>query len=157
MTLQIHFSHPSLVIPIKLTPGQHIGRGLRIANHLDESLWWPNQKHSAAIRSYLSHSFLQVYSAAAPFHQPRQCVQLCEAKTIFLSQTGKSWIFFIQFYCARSHTGHRWRYSYIYTQSCLTPEPMGVGHTFIFSLSYLAWFLIKCHNNKFHIWYGFEL
>jgi hypothetical protein len=57
MTLQNCFSHPSLIIPIKLTPGQQIGQGQLIANHLDESLWWANQKHSAVIRSYLSHSF----------------------------------------------------------------------------------------------------
>jgi hypothetical protein len=72
MTLQNCFSHPSLIIPIKLTPGQQIGQGLLIANHLDESLWWANQKHSAAIRSYLSHSFLSAgaHTAASPFHQP---------------------------------------------------------------------------------------
>jgi hypothetical protein len=34
--------------------------GLLIANHLDESLWWVNQKHSVASRFYLSHSFPQV-------------------------------------------------------------------------------------------------
>jgi hypothetical protein len=39
-----YFSHPSLVIyffatqPIKLKLGQHIGGGLLIANHLDQSL-----------------------------------------------------------------------------------------------------------------------
>jgi hypothetical protein len=65
MTLQIYVSHPSLVIPIKLTPGQQIGRGLGLANHLDESLWWANQKHSATIRSYLPHSFLHC-SALSP-------------------------------------------------------------------------------------------
>ncbi len=30
--------------------------------------------------------------------------QLCEAKTIFLSQTSILWIFFINFYCARTST-----------------------------------------------------
>jgi hypothetical protein len=30
-------------------------------------LWWANQKHWAAVRSYLSHSFLQLNSAAEPF------------------------------------------------------------------------------------------
>jgi hypothetical protein len=35
------------------------------------------------------------------------------AKTIFLSQNGICWIFFIQFYCLGSHTEHhRWRCSY---------------------------------------------
>jgi hypothetical protein len=47
--------------------GQQIGRGLLIANHLDQSLWWGNQKHWSAVRSYLLHSFLEVHSAAAPF------------------------------------------------------------------------------------------
>jgi hypothetical protein len=40
---------------------------LLITNHLDQSLWWANQKHWAAVRSYLLNSFLQVHSAAAPF------------------------------------------------------------------------------------------
>ncbi len=57
--------------PIKLKLGQQIGGGAGgdcylIANHQDESLWWANQKHWAEIRSYLSHSFLQVHSSAAP-------------------------------------------------------------------------------------------
>jgi len=47
---------------------EQIGGGLLIANHLDQSLWWANQKHWVAIRSYLLHSFLQVHrAAAAPF------------------------------------------------------------------------------------------
>jgi len=41
--------------------------GLLIANHLDQSLWWTNQKHWATVRSYLLHSFLQVHSTAGPF------------------------------------------------------------------------------------------
>jgi hypothetical protein len=68
-----YFSHPSLVIysfatpPIKRKLVEQIGGGLLIANHLDQSLWWANQKHWVAIRSYLLHSFLQVHRAAAPF------------------------------------------------------------------------------------------
>jgi hypothetical protein len=44
VTLQKYFSHPSLVKhsfttpPVKLKPGQQIGEGLLIANHLDQSL-----------------------------------------------------------------------------------------------------------------------
>jgi hypothetical protein len=60
--------------PIKLKLGQQIGRGLLITrvllvitNHLDQSLWWANQKHWAAVRSYLLNSLLQVHSAAEPF------------------------------------------------------------------------------------------
>jgi len=33
-----------------------------IANHKVESLWWTNQKHWAAVRSYLLHSFVQLHS-----------------------------------------------------------------------------------------------
>jgi hypothetical protein len=38
-------------------------------------------------------------------------VQLCQAKTIFLSQTGIFWHFFIQLSCA--HNEHLWRCSYL--------------------------------------------
>jgi hypothetical protein len=94
--LQKCFSHPSLVIyvfatpPIKLKLGYQICEGLLIANHLDESLWWANQKH---------WSISQIFSVGThwccAFHQPLQ--------TIFLSQTHKFWLFFTQFYCAGSH------------------------------------------------------
>jgi hypothetical protein len=63
--LQKIISHPSLVIyffatpPIKLKLGHQIGGGLLMANHLNRLLQWANQKHSAAVRSYLLHSFLQ--------------------------------------------------------------------------------------------------
>ncbi len=51
----------------KTETGTQIGGRLLIANHLDESLWWANQRNWAAVRSYLLHSFLQVHSAAVPF------------------------------------------------------------------------------------------
>jgi hypothetical protein len=35
--------------PIKLKSGQQMGGGLLIANHLDQSLCWANQKHSSHI------------------------------------------------------------------------------------------------------------
>jgi hypothetical protein len=79
VTLRIFYSHPSLVMYSFATPpietllqpqllklGQQIGGGLLIANHLDQSWWWVNQKHWA-VRWYLLHFFLQVHSAAAPF------------------------------------------------------------------------------------------
>jgi hypothetical protein len=75
-----YFSHPSLVIysfatpPIKRKLVEQIGGGLLIANHLDQSLWWANQKHWVAIRSYLLHSFPQVHSVIAPF---TSCNNLC--------------------------------------------------------------------------------
>ncbi len=59
---------------------------------------------STSLIIFITPFFLQVY-------QPRQCMQLCRAKTIFLSQTGTIWIFFIQCYCARSYTEHHWRCS----------------------------------------------
>ncbi len=64
VTLKKYFSRPNLVIyflatpHIKLKLGQQTGGGVLIANHLDQSLWWVNQKHSVVVRSYLLHSFL---------------------------------------------------------------------------------------------------
>jgi hypothetical protein len=69
-----YFSHPSLVIycfaipPMKLKLGRQKGWGLLIGNHLDKSSWWTNQKHWAAVKSYLLCSFVQVQSVVAvPF------------------------------------------------------------------------------------------
>jgi hypothetical protein len=51
VTLQISFSHPSLIIyffatlAIKLKLGQQIRGGLLTANHLDQLLRWATQKH----------------------------------------------------------------------------------------------------------------
>ncbi len=53
--------------PIRLKRGEQIGGVLLITNHLDQSLWWANKKHSQAVRSYLIHSFLWVHIGAAPF------------------------------------------------------------------------------------------
>ncbi len=70
VTLSKHFSHPSLAVysfatpPIKLKLGQQIGGRLLIANHMDQPLWWVNQKYWAAVRSYLLHSFLFCRCAA---------------------------------------------------------------------------------------------
>jgi hypothetical protein len=90
VTLWKYISHPSLVMyycfatpPIKLKRGQQIGGGL-IANHLEQSLWSTNQKHWAAVRSYLLHSFLQGHSADVPFTSRSN---MRSVKTIFLSQT----------------------------------------------------------------------
>ncbi len=58
---KIIFHIPSLVIyfsatpPIKLKLGQQI---ILIATHLDQSLWWANQKYPSVVRLYLLHSFL---------------------------------------------------------------------------------------------------
>jgi hypothetical protein len=53
--------------PIKEKLEEQIGGRLLIANHVDQSLWWANQKQWAAVRFYLLHSFLQVHRVAAPF------------------------------------------------------------------------------------------
>jgi len=72
MWLRKYFSHPSLVMysfatpPLKLKRGQQIAGGLLITHHLDQSLWWANQKHWVAVTSYLLYSFLQVQNAAEP-------------------------------------------------------------------------------------------
>jgi hypothetical protein len=60
--------------------------------------------------------FVTLFSAGAQgswtFHQLAQSVQLCWAKTIFLShQTGMFSLFFIQFSSAGSNIEHRWRCS----------------------------------------------
>ncbi len=67
-----------------------IGTSNRWGNHLHQSLWWANQKHWAAVMSYLLHSFLEVHT----IYQPSQTVQLYWAKTMFLSQT--SMFFFLK-------------------------------------------------------------
>jgi len=62
--LQNYFSHPSSVIysfflqPCNPTHRTETGtanggRGLLTANHLDQSLWWTNQKYWAAVKSYI--------------------------------------------------------------------------------------------------------
>jgi hypothetical protein len=72
VTRRKYFSQPRSVmysfatLPIKLKLVHQIGGGLLIANHMDESLWWANQKQGPALKSYLLHSFLQVHSATAP-------------------------------------------------------------------------------------------
>jgi hypothetical protein len=84
--------------PIKLKLRQQRGGELLIANHLDQSLWRTNQKHWAAVRSYLLHSFLQEHSAAVPFTSHITLPNYAEPKPFFLSQTSIWWTFFIQFY-----------------------------------------------------------
>jgi hypothetical protein len=73
--------------------GQQIHGGLLIANHLDQSVWWANGRHRAAVRSYYYSLFCRCIALLRLL--PAFCVQLCRAKTIFLSQTGMFWLFFI--------------------------------------------------------------
>ncbi len=86
---------------IKRKLRQQKNEGLLIANHLDQSLWWANQKrwsesdHICYTLFCRCTALLRISPATA---------HLCGAKTIFLSQTSTFWIFFIQFYCIGSHT-----------------------------------------------------
>jgi hypothetical protein len=66
--------------PIKLKLGQQMDGGLLIANRLDKSLWCANQKHWAAVTSYLLYSFLQVSSTAVPFTSYRNLCNYVEPK-----------------------------------------------------------------------------
>jgi hypothetical protein len=103
-------------LPKKLKLWKQIGRGLLIANHLDQLLWWANQKHRPPVRSYLLDCFLLVHSLAASFTSHRKLCNYAEPKpfsTIFLSETSTFWLFFIQFYRLGSHPKHRWRCSNI--------------------------------------------
>jgi hypothetical protein len=50
---------------------------------MDQSLWWANQKHWAAVRSYSLHSFLQVHIAAAPFTSHGNNVGNCAEPKLF--------------------------------------------------------------------------
>jgi len=108
--LRKYFSHPSLVIyffatsPIKPKLWEQIVGGLLIANHLDESLWYSNQKHWSVVRLYfITLFYMQVGSVVAETFttRHRETTQLCWAKNIFLSQTSMFWLFLIQFYCAQ--------------------------------------------------------
>ncbi len=52
---------------IKLKLGQQIGGKLLIANHLEQSVWWANQKHWVAVKSYFLYSVLHVHNVSAHF------------------------------------------------------------------------------------------
>ncbi len=105
------FMYPFATPPIKLKLRQQIGGGLLIANHLNQSLWWTNQKCSLSSNYII---FIVFFFACAhqccAFYQPWQHVELCRStKTIFLNQTSICWNFFIQFYCGESYTKHHQR------------------------------------------------
>jgi hypothetical protein len=89
--------YSSATPPIKLKLGQQLRGGME--SHLDQSLWWANQKHWAAVRSYLLHTFLKVDIIAAPFTS--HCnTRIMRSQNHFVSQTCIGWIFFSEFYCA---------------------------------------------------------
>ncbi len=58
-----------------------------IANHLDQSLWLPDQKQGRTVRSHLLHSSLAYAQLCCTFYQPQWTIKICRSKTIFLSQT----------------------------------------------------------------------
>jgi hypothetical protein len=90
VTLHKYFSHPSLVIHFFSTPLMKLKLGQGTAkrwgttiskpNHLDESVWWANQKHWATVRSYWLHSFMQVNNVAAHFTSRRKLSNQRERK-----------------------------------------------------------------------------
>jgi hypothetical protein len=41
-----------------------------MANHMDQTLWWANQKHWVAVRSHLLHSFFCRCTALLPLVAP---------------------------------------------------------------------------------------
>ncbi len=115
VTLGKYFSHPSLVLyslatpPLKVKLGEQIGGGLINSKPLGPIIMMGQWK--ALSSNWII--FITLFSGGAqrccPFYQPRQSAQYCGAKTIFLSQTRIGSIFFIQLYCADSHTKHCWR------------------------------------------------
>ncbi len=107
VTLRKYFSHPSLVVyssatpPIKLELEQQICGRLLIASHLDESLWWANQKHWVAVRSHLLHSFSQLHSAAAPFTSHDNLPNYAEPKPFSWAKPA-CWFYFLCCFWANS-------------------------------------------------------
>jgi hypothetical protein len=67
-----------IIFTSKLKLGQHIDGKLLIANHLDELLWWANQKHWAAVRSYWGAE-----SVSVPFTSHCKVCNYAEPKPFF--------------------------------------------------------------------------
>jgi hypothetical protein len=113
--LQKCFSHPSLVIyvfatpPIKLKLGYQICEGLLIANHLDESLWWANQKHWSIshIFSVGTHWCLRLSPATAN-HFPEPNPQILTFLHPILLCRITYWALLEMFLAARTRT-HKMR------------------------------------------------
>jgi hypothetical protein len=134
VTRRKYFSQPRSVMysfatpAIKLKLVHQIGGELLIANHMDQSLWWANQKQGPALKSYLLHSF---FCRCTALLRLVPATQLCWAKTIFLSQTGIGWDFFIH-YCAGSHSEYRWRCSKVTTCQIVWTKCLTSSHFFLF-------------------------
>jgi hypothetical protein len=71
------------------------------------------KQNTNVLKIVVVYIFLQEHNIVVLFYQCWQIAQLCGTKTIFLSEINIHWIFFIQFYYARSHIEHRWKCSYI--------------------------------------------
>jgi hypothetical protein len=54
---------------------------LLIENHLDQSLYLPNQKQGAPVRSYLLHSSVASAQLCWAFYQPLQTEHICKLST----------------------------------------------------------------------------
>jgi hypothetical protein len=71
----------------------------------------------ATLQKYFSHPSLVMYSFVTPPIKLKLGQQIggglliVKHLDLFLIQTGMCWMFFIQFYCAGSHTEHLWRCS----------------------------------------------
>ncbi len=63
-------------------------------NHLDESLWWANQKHEHQ-SDHIYYTLFCRCTTLLCLLPGIASVQLCWAKTVFLSQTGVFSLFFI--------------------------------------------------------------
>jgi hypothetical protein len=117
VTLQKKISHPSSVMysfatpQIKLKLGEQIGGGLLITNHLDQSLWWANQKHWAAVRSYLLHSFFCMCIALLTFLWTTATCAIMMSQNYFPESNRHMLEFLHPILVCRSHTEHHWRCS----------------------------------------------
>ncbi len=116
-TLQKYFSHPSLVVYFFATPTHKTESGTA-------NIWGSTNSKPPGPIIMMGQSetlsschiiFITLFSVGVQcyctFYQPLQAVKLYWAKTIFLSQTGMFWIFFIQFYRSGSHTERCLRFS----------------------------------------------
>jgi len=102
--------------------------------------------------------FITLISAGAQqqrcwvFYQRCQPAQLCWAKTIFLSQTGIWWIFFIHLYCAGSHTEHLWRCSKFYLMSRSEDFTSWQGRIFLLYSLIVQIFSLSAHLPTPNMW-----
>jgi hypothetical protein len=87
--MQKYFSHPSFSYLLICNPTHKTETwtankwGLLVANHLDQSLWWADQKHWSIVRSYLLHSLLQLHRVAVPFaRHGKMCLMMSQKNAL---------------------------------------------------------------------------